>query len=190
MSPVGSFGDKLKVLGLNMNTSGQVDPMDNRDIRDQSTLEFLEEYGFSDKMIDQFFLPFFRGVFLDRELRTNAGFFKFLYSQFSKGDVVVPKNGMQEIPNQLAAQAGDANIRLGTRVAALEGTRVVLDDGETIKASKVIVATDAGTADRLFGTDSVVEFNKTECMYFSKRSETGCRWKSILDHQFKRRRNY
>ena len=49
MSPVGSFGDKFKVLGLNMSTSGQVDPMDNRDIRDESTIGVFEGIRFQRK---------------------------------------------------------------------------------------------------------------------------------------------
>ena len=74
---------------------------------------------------------------------------------------------MKAIPEQLAAQVGIGNIRLGTRVDSIDGTTVTLEGGEVVEASSVVVATDATTADRLLGTDSGTEFNKTECMYFS-----------------------
>ena len=55
----------------------------------------------SKNFIENFFNPFFGGVFLEKKLNTSAKFFKFVFSQFNNGTVCVPKEGMQKIPNQI-----------------------------------------------------------------------------------------
>jgi hypothetical protein len=40
-----------------------------------STISFLKSYGWSDRIIENFFKPFFGGVFLERELHTSSNFF-------------------------------------------------------------------------------------------------------------------
>ena len=166
-APVGGFFDKFKVLQLNFDTSGMADPFDKKEISDASTIEFLKHYGFSDQMIGRFFVPFFRGVFLERELATKADFFKFLYGQFAEGDVVVPEKGMQEIPEQIAGNLSAGQIRLNTKVQKIEGKTIYLESGETIEAEKIVIATDANTSAKLLGEESKTDFNQTSCYYFT-----------------------
>ncbi len=165
-SPVGSLFDKLKVLQLNLETRNALEPDFSKLQSNASTVSFLKDYGYSDKMINRFFKPFFRGVFLERELKTNSSYFKFLYSLFAKGDVAVPQNGMQAIPEQIAGHLSPHRIRLNTPVKQISGKTVHLENGEAIEAEKIVVATDAPTAAKLLGETSNVEFNSTVCLYF------------------------
>ncbi|MDQ3129789.1 MAG: FAD-dependent oxidoreductase [Acidobacteriota bacterium] len=166
-SPVGSLLDKAKVLQLNLETRNAAEPDDaaNR-IPNESTISFLRNYGYSETIINRFFEPFFRGVFLEKELETSSKFFKFLYNQFAKGDVVIPENGMQAIPEQIAAHLSPNQIRLNTTVKKISGKTVCLDNGEIIEADNIVLATDAKTAAKLLGEESKVEFNSTVCLYF------------------------
>lgn len=166
-APVGSLFDKIKVLQLNLETRDQAEPNDANELKSEATLAFLKDYGYSDAMIERFFVPFFRGVFLERDLRTSAAFFKFLYSQFAKGDVVVPENGMQMIPEQIAARLAPEQIRLNTSVQKIEGKTVYLENGETLAAEQIVIATDARAAAKLLGETPQTEFNSTVCMYFA-----------------------
>jgi phytoene dehydrogenase-like protein len=165
-SPVGSLLDKLKVLQLNLETRNAAEPDFSNLESKASTISFLKDYGYSDKMINRFFKPFFRGVFLERELKTNSSYFKFLYSLFAKGDVAVPQNGMQAIPEQIAGHLSPNQIRLNTPVKKISGKTVYLENGETIEADKIVLAIDAQTAAKLLGEESNVEFNSTVCLYF------------------------
>jgi phytoene dehydrogenase-like protein len=167
-APVGSFLDKLRVFQLNLDTRNIDDPSNSRAYL--PTISFLRDYGYSDKMIERFFVPFFRGVFLERELKTKANFFKFLYGLFAKGDVVVPENGMQAIPEQIAGNLSADQIRLNTSAKEIDGKTVRLENGETLEADKIVVATDARTAAKLLGENTDVEFNGTTCMYFESDS--------------------
>lgn len=167
-APAGGLLDKIKVLKLNLETRKINDPGELRSSK--STKTFLKNYGYSDQMIERFFVPFFRGVFLERELETNSVFFRFLYGQFAKGDVVIPKNGMQAIPEQLAGYLSPDQIRLNTPVKKIDGKTVYLENGETIEAEAILIATDANTAAKLLSGKSETEFNGTTCMYFESDS--------------------
>ncbi len=166
-APVGNLWDKLKVLQLNLSISNAHEPNLKNNQKVQTTAAFLKEFGYSDKIIDRFFRPFFRGVFLEKNLQTDASFFKFLFHQFAQGEVVVPENGMQAIPEQIAAHLSPHQIRLNTLVDKIEGKTIFLQNGESLVADKIVLATDAHNAARLLGETSDIAFNATDCLYFA-----------------------
>ncbi len=167
-APVGSLLDKLHVFQMNLDTRSLTDPAQSSERR--TTHDFLKYFGYTDRIIERFFVPFFRGVFLERNLETRADLFKFLYGQFSKGEVVVPAAGMQAIPEQIAGNLSEGQIRLNTRVQKIEGKTVHLENGEKIAAEKIVIAADANTAAKLLGEKSATEFNSTTCIYFESDS--------------------
>lgn len=167
LSPVGGLIDKFKVLQLNFATRDADEP-DSRS--GESTISFLKDFGYSQTMLDRFFIPFFRGVFLDEEMRTDSALFKFLYSQFSHGDVVIPENGMQAIPEQIKSCLSPEQIRLNTKVEEIVGGKVYLGDGEVIESDLIVVATDAQMSAKLLGEESKTPFNGTTCLYFESDS--------------------
>lgn len=125
-----------------------------------STRTFLLERGFGTKVVDKFFAPFYGGILLDRTLSTNAGILLFTFKMLSEGDSAVPARGMGAIPKQLAAQLPPGTVRTGVGVRALQAegmqvTGVVLDDGSTISASDVVLATDSPTTAALCATVGV-----------------------------------
>ncbi len=165
-SPVGNFFDKMKIVQLNSDTRNAAEPDISNLQSDETTISFLKNYGYSEKIINLFFKPFMGGVFLEKELRTNSDFFKFLYSMFAKGEVSLPQNGMQAIPEQIAAHLSPNQIRLNTAVRKIAGKTLYLENNETIEADRIVLATDAKTAAKLLGEESKVEFNGTVCLYF------------------------
>ena len=167
LAPVGNFWDKLKILQLNWRVSDAPEPTVENTRTPQSTLAFLKKFGYSDTIIERFFRPFFRGVFLERDLQTNATYFQFLFRQFAQGDVVVPEKGMQAIPDQIAAHLSPGQIRLNTPVEKIAGKTIFLRNGETILADKIVIATDARNAARLLGETPETVFNATDCLYFT-----------------------
>ena len=121
-SSIGSIKDKLLILKLR---NEKKTPAPNL-----SALEYLKDYGFSDKIIQHFFRPFFSGVFLNKELENDASFFLFLYRLFSRGYASLPQNGMQELPLNLAEQLTRTNIHLNTSTEILDEQKLKLPDGE------------------------------------------------------------
>ncbi|HMS02953.1 MAG TPA: NAD(P)/FAD-dependent oxidoreductase [Gemmatimonadaceae bacterium] len=125
-----------------------------------STRDFLRAWGFSARTIDGFFAPFYGGILLDRSLATRASVLLFTFKMLSEGRTAVPAAGMGAIPRQLAAQLPAGTVMYDTLVRSItvrdgRASGVTLDDGRTLDASHVVLATDFVTARALAGTAGV-----------------------------------
>jgi protoporphyrinogen oxidase len=109
----------------------------------KSSLEQLRDYGFSSKMIDRFFKPFFSGIFLENKLETPNRMFDFVMKMFSEGDAAIPALGMEEIPKQLASQLPADTFLYHTKVVDIRENTIITSSGDEIKSDIIIVATEA-----------------------------------------------
>ncbi len=149
-SPVGTFTDKLRIASLRTSvTSVALADIFNRP--ETTTAACLAKYGFSDKMVDRFFRPFFGGIFLERELTTSSRLFEFIFRMFSEGDTAVPSHGMQAIPLQLGHEL---DVRLNSPMTELP-------------SGQVVIATDEPSASRLLGNPVSEESRSVYCSYFA-----------------------
>ncbi|OGX87387.1 amine oxidase [Hymenobacter lapidarius] len=147
-SAIGSLPDKLRILSLVRHVLKHT-PEELLARPATDTLSFLRRYGWSEQMINNFFKPFFGGVFLDRELTTASNFFEFVFQQFVTGEAAIPTLGMQQLPEQLAARLPAGAVRLNSPVAGIDGTRVRLTSGQVLEGAAVVLATDGLAALRL-----------------------------------------
>lgn len=163
---VGGLNDKLRVLRLRGEAcAGSLADVFTRE--DQRTLSALQKAGMSGEMINGFFRPWLGGVFLDADLETTSRMLHFVLRMFAEGDTSVPAEGMGAIPAQIAAALPSTSIHLNTAVAALDPGRVLLDTGEALAASRIVVATEGPTAARLLGRPHGVAGRGTVCLYFA-----------------------
>jgi phytoene dehydrogenase-like protein len=164
-SNVGTLADKIRVLRLILDTGNvQEEVFENSSV---STIDYLRNYGFSDNMIQQFFRPFFGGVFLENELSTSANFFKYIFGKFYEGDAVIPAKGIEQIAKQIEKMLYIGTVKLNTKVVKIDGNRVYLENGDRLYGEKIVLATDGYQADRLLGKSTERKFNSTTCTYFS-----------------------
>lgn len=162
-SPVGSLTDKLKVGNLAArlrNTS--IDEIFERP--EHTTLDYLRQQHFSEKIIDRFFRPFFSGIFLEPNLETSSRMFEFVFKMFAEGDAAVPARGMEEIPRQMKSKLKRTEFRFHTPVKRVSDGEVELGDGEVIHSDIVILATEPdGIVPRM---TSHMPWHSTACYYF------------------------
>lgn len=140
-SPVGSFKDKYLIWKLTQRLKGQKEDMLFLQ-QDQSTLEFLQSFGFSDNIIERFFYPFFGGIFLENDLRTKAGMFKFVFKKFSEGLAVIPAQGIEAIPKQLKSQLNKTTFLFNKKAVGVDGKKLQLDQGDPVEFDKLIITID------------------------------------------------
>lgn len=141
MSGSGSFKDKILMLRLKQQLKQkQTDDIFSGKL--STALAYLDEFGFSEKIIHNFFKPFFGGVFLEDELDTSANMFEFLFKMFSEGDTAVPAAGMGMIAKQLAETLSKEEIVLNERVVHIAEGSVLTDKGHTFEGDYILVATD------------------------------------------------
>jgi hypothetical protein len=123
--------------------------------------------GFSTRIVDRFFKPFFSGVFFEPELQVSSRAFEFVFRAFASGDTALPSRGMGEIPLQLSRHLPADAIRFGVRAEQATSGEVRLEDGDRLGARAVVIATDTTDAARLLGDSAVPETRGTTCFYFA-----------------------
>ena len=153
-SPAGSLGDKFRMLGLKLQLKGKSISEIFKE-EPVKTIEYLKQFGFSEKMVSNFFKPFFGGVFLEDELSTPSTMFAYLFKMFAEGGTVLPARGMGMIPKQLAASIDKTNIHLSEKVLRIEGNMVFTDKGTNYTAKHILVATDEPSLPKPFTRTNV-----------------------------------
>lgn len=141
LAPIGSIKDKLLMLKLKLILKGKT-VEEIFDAKEQSTMSFLMDYGFSEKMINNFFIPFLGGIFLEKDLTTSSRVFNFVFKMFGEGDALLPQDGIQAIPNQLAQSLTQEELFLNAKVIDIEPNKVTLANGESHQSDVILIATD------------------------------------------------
>jgi glycine/D-amino acid oxidase-like deaminating enzyme len=127
-------------------TSDLSDVLERRaDVDRRTALDGAGVDGLLRRVVDRFFA----GVLLEDDGTTADRFALLLTWMFVRGVPALPRDGMQALPEQLAATLGD-RVRLGQPVRRVTGTSVQTDDG-TWAADHVVVATGASEAAELTG---------------------------------------
>lgn len=191
LNPLISPADKLRVLRLvaqvrGLTTSDIFIGRGMPDEQDMSTEDFLRSQGFGNGFIDNFARPFYGGIFLDRSLQTSARMFQFTFKMLSSGDTIIPAEGMQRLPDQLAASLPAGSIRCHARVDALQIDNgkvqgVHLASGESIAAEQVVVATESPIAAKFVEKPIPTQGVASMCLYFAGDEQLYSQRKILLN---------
>jgi len=159
-----SLSDKIKTYRLKKKL-GRKSIEDIFAHDEHTTLAYLEKQGFSKRIIENFFQPFFSGIYLEPHLSTSSRMFEFVYKMFGEGKAMIPKKGMGAIPLQLANQFNKTDIQLNCEVENISQNRITLKGGKTIETDFIIVATDP---ERLMKNYvSSLDWKSCDSLYFS-----------------------
>jgi len=140
-SKLANFSDKLKIVKLyRVLKYKSFEDIFKSD--DTTTLEYLKTFGFSDKIINNFFKPFYAGIFLEEKLHTSSRMFEFTFKLFAESKAGIPEKGIQAIPNQLANQLKKTTFHFNTKVKEVTDNTVTLANGEKVETDFVIIATE------------------------------------------------
>ena len=163
-SSIGSVSDKIKILQLNSF-------LKKKDLKkifttpEKTTLHYLQDFGFSDKIIQQFFKPFFSGIFLEPNLETSSRMFEFVYKMFGNGFAAIPKKGMQAIPNQLFNSLVNTKIQFETSVKEVKNNMIILANDSKIETHFTIIATEASSLISNL-TNQEIAWKSCDTLYF------------------------
>jgi phytoene dehydrogenase-like protein len=160
--------DKLRILALRLQV--QRTPFATVQAQpDQTTRAYLEQYGFGAQTIEQFFAPFYGGIFLDRSLQTSAKCFVYDFKMLAEGRTVVPAAGMGALATELA-QGVEVECRQSVSRLCITAGRVsgvVLADGTERYADAVVLAVPAPIAQQLSGLDIPTTPKSTVTLYWA-----------------------
>ncbi|NNK10775.1 MAG: NAD(P)-binding protein [Flavobacteriaceae bacterium] len=136
-------------------------------MEEMSTLEYLRKQGFSERLINTFFKPFFTGIFLETDLQTSCRMFQFVFKMFGKGYATLPESGMGALADHLTKRLQRTKIHYNSPVAGVEEGKLVLKDGQELQADCILVATAA--TDLLPKKKEVVTWKSCDTLYFLTR---------------------
>lgn len=136
----GSFIDKLILLKLKftLNRLSVEDIFNSK--RTISSIAYLNELGFSKRIIEDFWIPFYQGVFIENTLETDSKMLQFTFKMFAEAGAAVPKEGMAAIPDQLVDYIGTDKIRLNTNVLHYDSKSITTHEGKKESFDKVVLA--------------------------------------------------
>ncbi len=164
LSDIGSIGDKLKILKLNLQLkSKSIEDIFNSP--EKTTQNYLVDFGFSSKIIERFFKPFFAGIFLEPDLRTSSRMFEFVYKMFGEGYATIPKLGIGAISEQLKNKLQYTQLMFNTKVKAVTNDFITINDGEKIAHQGVIVTSGAASLVSDMNNQEVT-WKSCMCLYF------------------------
>ena len=164
LSGVGSLKDKWKVFSLSRKLK-QKSLQDIFAAPETTTQKYLENYGFSTKIIEQFFRPFYAGILLESELSTSSRMFEFIFKMFAEGAATLPKGGIQAVAKQMAEGLSADQLQLKSPVDQVVGHSVTLMDGSKLQSDFTIIATTAGNLVPNLPKDDL-KWKKTTNVYF------------------------
>jgi len=135
-----SLKDKIKTYQLKKKLAKtSIDDIFKKE--ETTTLNYLQRQGFSERIIESFFRPFFSGIYLEPNLETSSRMFEFVYKMFGEGRAMIPKKGMVAIPEQLLSQLKKTKIRFHCEVEKVNTTVIRMKGGEEIPSDFTIIAT-------------------------------------------------
>lgn len=165
LAPVGSLKDKINTFVLKQKLLGKsIQKIFSQE--QQSSLAQLSDYGFSAKMINRFYKPFFSGIFLENELSTPNRMFDFVMKMFSEGDAAIPALGMEEISKQLADQLPSDAFMFHTNVTAIQDTTIVTSEGLEITSDVIVMATEANALLSKYKENATTKHHSVTNVYF------------------------
>ncbi len=162
--PVLSLKDLASAVKLRASlaiTPSKISPHPNA----QTTCQFLQQLGFSNDIRRTIIEPFLRGVFLDSNLETPASQARFVLKMFAEGGTALPQQGIQAIPNLLAADLKQGSVALETEIVKLQEHEAQDSYGNTYQFQNAIV-TDAEASRALLKDHEPVEFYPCQTLYF------------------------
>lgn len=170
-SPVGSFKDKILLLALRFRLYfTSIDEIFAR--KEKKTLDYLRELGFSEKIIQKFFVPFFSGIFLESNLNTSSRMFEFVFKMLSEGSAAVPAKGMGMISEQLAEVLDEDELILNEKIIEIEGDKVYGASGASFQSKVILIATDANNMVKPYNKPLNSNYKSATTLYFIAKSET------------------
>ena len=167
-SGIGSFSDKLKIFRLNKRLKRK-SVSEIFAAKEKTTLEYLIDLGFSAEIIDDFFKPFFSGIFLETQLATSSRMFEFVYKMFGEGDAAIPKAGIEAIPRQLLQSLKHTTFHFDTKVQSVQEGTILLKNQSQIESDYTIVATEANSLIGNFQKDPI-SWKSCHTLYFESEN--------------------
>ncbi|MUP45975.1 FAD-dependent oxidoreductase [Gramella sp. BOM4] len=169
LSNVASISDKYRIFRLYLDLKNK-SLKEIFEEKESTTLEYLKEKGFTEKVIANFFRPFFSGIFLEPDLKTSSRMFCFVFKMFGEGKALIPRKGMGEISKYLAAKLKNTKIHFNCPVKEVTDSQIILENEEKVSSHFTIIATEAAPLISNLRNQQI-SWKSCHCFYFTTKTK-------------------
>ena len=139
----------------------------------KSNLKHANQYikqNFSNKSQNLFFYPFFRGVFLSKELSTDTNFFLKIFKKFAFGAASLPSHGMNMLPKEIIKKH-NLNINYNHELKNIQAKKAIFANKIEQYFDKIVLAMPINNLKEITNIKIEPEnnFNKTVYIKSSKK---------------------
>jgi hypothetical protein len=129
ISDIGGWKDKWLIFQLKRRVNRlSIDEIFS--LPDIPTHDYLSNFGFSPRIIQRFFQPFFGGIFLEGALSTSCRMFLFVFKMFAEGNAAIPAKGIGGVAQSLVDQLKTSTIHFNSPVSKIVEQTVYLRNQE------------------------------------------------------------
>lgn len=129
LSNFGTLNDRIKFVKKRL-TLKQMDEDEIFDKYEIKSSSILKKMGFSSKIIESFFRPYFSSIFLEEELITSRRMLDYYLKMNIEGNVGIPSKGIEAIPLQLSSQFSKENFVFNSKVVDYTANKVITENGD------------------------------------------------------------
>ena len=173
----------LRLLKWRMSNTKSQD-VKNLDSRKKIDYGFSEK-GFSANFQKQFLEPLFAGITLSEERLEAIEFADFIWGVMSKAPIILPKEGMRSIIDQLQKKMGNVNIHLNSTIENLSKNSVTLN-GKVEEFDRVILATSQNITYKFLNLDLEGEKRQTRTYVYKTKSNPIRKLQIMLNSEYDR----
>ena len=135
------------------------------DFKSEKIMDGFIERGFSKNLVQNLLRPLFAGITLDPDLEERMSFASFTWAAMSLGSMIMPKGGIQAVPNQLANKLISTQVRLNSKVDAVSSTTITCNE-QTDNFDKVVLATPQEVTFQFLNRKPLKKIKKTATIVF------------------------
>lgn len=143
------------------------------------------DVNFSNNAQKLFFYPFFRGVFLSKDLDTDNKFFLKIFKKFAFGSASLPKQGMKTLPIEIIKKY-QLNVTYDHELKEIKSNQIIFKNGNKATFDELVLAIPLKQIKNFLDIDLNPSYNYNKTIYL--KSSKNVLNKSILlvaDDNFK-----
>ena len=157
------------------------------DVRDKNSRKPIDigftENGFSESFQKEFLKPLFAGITLSEERQESIEFADFIWGVMSKAPIILPKNGMQSVIEQLEKRMENVAINLDCEIQNISATEITIH-GEKQIFDKVVLATEQNTTSQILELELEGEERNTRTYIYKTKKNPIKKLQIMLNSEY------
>ena len=145
---------------------------------------YFDAMRFSKPFQSSFLQPLFAGITLDNQRKERSAFASFTFSAMSHGMMTMPEKGIEAVPRQILERLDATEIMYNTKVTSVTKNSVQLDDGTSIKANMVVLATPQHVTQTMLGASTKPRRKETATYVFECKDSPIKRARLLLNTEY------